>query len=71
MTRLLSRQLLLSSDLRLTEHIDLSVPDAQAYCLDRQVVEDFRPHCLVVLGDFLAMANQFRSSPPHITQGAL
>ena len=71
MTRLLSRGLLLSSDLRLSLRIGLSVPDAEVSCLDMQVVEDFRPYCLVVRGDFLAMANQSRTSPPRVAQVAL
>ena len=71
MTRLLSRQLLLSSDLRVSLRIDLSVPDVQASCLNMQVVEDFSSYCLVAQDDFPAMANQFRTIPPRVAQVAL
>ena len=68
MTRLLSRQLLLSSYLRLSLHIDLSVPDVQAFCQDMQVVKDFRPYCLVAQDDFLAKVNQSHPGPPCVAQ---
>lgn len=68
---MLSRQLLLSSDVRLSLHTDLKVPDNQASCLDMQVIEGFRPYCLVTKGGFFAMATQSRTSPPRAVQAAL
>lgn len=66
-----SGQLLLSSDVRLSLHTDLSVSDTRAPCLDMQVVEDFSPYCLVTRGVFLAMVTQSRTSPPRAIEAAL